>query len=107
MGNAVYHLALHLGWTNTQSSKDPGEFFKKVKPHPNQGSPDSVLPSFLDGTCTYDSAPMDYRTRAILAAYHLRNYGGHHLEGNDILVNRYDEVLRMILHALFVSIEAL
>jgi len=107
MGNAVYHLALHLGWTNPQSSKDPSEFFKKAKPHPNQGSPDSVLSHFLDGTCTCDSAPMDCRMRAILAAYHLRNYGGHHVEGNDILVNRYDEVLKMIMHALFVSIEAL
>jgi hypothetical protein len=43
--------------------------------------------------------------RVALSAYYLRNYGGHHLEGSEITVKRYEDVLRSIIDAVFVSIE--
>ena len=107
MGNAVYQLALHLGWAKQKENKDAREFLNKAKPHPNAGSPDQVLPDYLDGSATYASKPMEYLMRAVFAAYHLRNYGGHHLEGSDILVNRYNDVLQMVMDAFFVSVESL
>jgi hypothetical protein len=50
---------------------------------------------------------MNPRMKAIVGAYHLRNYGGHHLEENDILVTRYNEVLELIMDSFFVAIETL
>lgn len=105
MGNAVYQLSSHLGWTSSQTSIH--DFFQKLIPQLKGASPDTVLPAFLDGTCTYDNAPIDYEMRSILAAYSLRNYRAHNLEGNDVLVSRYDEVLRLIMHAFFISVETL
>lgn len=107
MANAVYELALHLGWTTSQITPDYREFLKKANPDPNSGSPDQILTAFLDGISTYDNVTMDARMRAIFTAYHLRNYGGHHLEGSDILVNRYNDVLTTMMDAFFVSIESL
>lgn len=107
MANAVYRLALNFGWTAIGNSKNAGEFISKIRPRPNDGSPDEVLPAFLDGTCTFDGGLVDARMRAIIGAYHLRNYGGHHLDGSDILVNRYADVLEMVMGSFFVAVEAL
>ena len=107
MANAVYRFALNLGWTAAGSSKNAGEFISKIRPKPNEGSPDEVLPAFLEGTCTYDGGPVDARMRTIIGAYHLRNYGGHHLDGSDILVNRYADVLEMAMDSFFAAVEAL
>lgn len=106
MGNAVYQLALNLKWTTRQNSKDTPQFLRKINLD-LRSTPDQVLPHLLDGTATYNGAPMDAQMPAILAAYHLRNYGGHHLVGSNILVNRYDDILDKIMDAFFVSIESL
>jgi len=106
MANAIYHLALHLGWTTTKNSPDVSTFLKKIEPNLNRGSPDTIIPTLLDGTATYDGDPLNARMRAIFAAYHLRNYGGHNIRGSDILINRYGEILDAVMDAFFVSIQA-
>lgn len=107
MASGVFQLALNEGWTNPISCPDPGAFLRKIKPALN-GLPDIVVPYLLDGTATYDgSLILDAKMRAVLLAYHLRNYGGHHLEGSTILVSRYNEVLNLVMDALFVAIESL
>lgn len=108
MGKAVYELALHLGWTNPQISQDPGVFLGKVKPNLNKGSPDQILPSLLNGQATSNGTRIsDAKMCAIFTAYHLRNYGGHHLEGSDILINRYPDILSRIMDAVFAAVELL
>jgi hypothetical protein len=107
MAEGVYQLGLHHGWINKATCKNAGEFISKVNPNPNDGSPDAVLPSFLDRTATFDGVQVDFKQRATLGTYHLRNYGGHHIEVNEILVDRYDDVLSLILDAVLVCVEVL
>jgi hypothetical protein len=102
MANSICQLALHL---KLASHFD----LSKVRPKLNEptGTPDTILPSFLDASATYDGKPLDPRMRVALSAYYLRNYGAHHLEGSEIAVKRYEDVLRSIIDGVFVSIETL
>lgn len=107
MGKAVVEAASHLGWINPQVARRAGSFFGRVEPDPN-GPPAQTLPSLLEGQATFDGVPIsDPKMCAILVAYHLRNYGGHHLEGSDILISRYHDILDRIMDAVLASIELL
>lgn len=107
MGKAVYQLALCIPWTTKAKDPDAGVFIKRVKPMLNNNSPDQVLPALLDGSATYDGVSMDWGMRAILGSYHLRNYAGHNIEGSNVLVERYQEILNLEMDAFFISIESL
>ena len=104
VAHSVFNLASRSGWTPLP---DVRTFVERLSPNPNGGNPDSVLPAYLDGTCTLDGNSMGDRLRAVVAAYHLRNYGGHHLEGRMTLVARYRDVLQTMLNAFFTCIETL
>src|SRR5207249_5527095 len=49
MAKGIYELALHLNWTKDTVDEDPGEFVAKIKPYPNNATPDQVLPDRLSG----------------------------------------------------------
>jgi len=109
MANSIYQLALHLKLVTKVNVRDPSDYLSKVRPKLNDptSTPDTILPSYLDASATYDTKPLDSRMRVALAAYYLRNYGGHHLEGSQTVIKRYEDVLRSVLDAVFISIETL
>lgn len=107
MANAIYNLALNLGWTTVTVDKNPSNMLDKINPDPRKGSPDQILPALLNGTATYNGKRMDVKMSSAILAHHLRNYGGHHLEGNNIFISRYPEVLNMMMNAFFLTIESL
>jgi len=107
MANAIYELALHLNWTDGTIDPNAGSFTGKINPHPNSGNPDAILPSFLDNIATFDNNPIDSKKTAIFIAYHLRNFGGHNIIGQDVLVTRYQDILRSVIDAFLLSIDVL
>ncbi len=107
MANAVYHLALHLKWITPAEAKDVSQFLKLISPDVNNGTPDQIAGDFLDGLATLNGKSLDHQKACILLAYHLRNFAGHNIEGQDILVKRYPEVLERCMSAIFVAIEVL
>lgn len=109
MANSIYQLALHLKLVTQTSVRDPRDYLDKVRPKPNDpnSTPDTTLPGFLDALATYDAQPLDPRMRVALTALYLRNFGGHHVEGSNIVVTRYEDVLASVVNAIFVSLETL
>ncbi len=107
MAKGFYQFALHRGWTSVMRDKDPGAFLKRLKPRLNDDTPEKVLPDLLDRKGTIDGKALDPQMNAVAAAYHLRNYAGHHLEGSNILVKRYNETFMLVVDALFAAIETL
>jgi len=107
MANAVHRLALHLNWTTATRDRNAGVLLSRVQPQLNSGPPDQIVPCLLDGSATFNARSLSSQKMAIFLAYHLRNFGGHHIKGQDILVRRYPEVLSAILDAVFTAIEAL
>jgi hypothetical protein len=106
MGNAVHCLFLYLKWT---TEHDIRRFLGGISPTPNNPStPDIFLPCLINGTVNFEDNPLsDNKKKAIITVYHLRNYGGHHLEGSNILVSSYQTILDMVVDGFFTSIETL
>jgi hypothetical protein len=107
MANAIYRLALHLNWTTSTSHNNVRRFLRAIQPNLNVNSPDQVVPSLLNGQATFDGRNITPDMGAVFLAYHLRNFAGHNIEGQDVLVERYTEVLNHVMDALFIAIEAL
>jgi hypothetical protein len=107
MANAIYRLALQLTWTNNTADRDARTFIGHISPNLNSGTPDQILPSILDGTATFHGNVLTPQQKAVFLAYHLRNFGGHNIGTQDILVNRYGEILLTIMDAILTSIEVL
>lgn len=107
MGNAVYQLALHLNWTTVTRDRDAGVFLGRVQPQLNSDFPDRIVPSLLDGSATLDGQALSPQKMAVFLAYHLRNFGGHYIEGQEVLVQRYQEVLAAIMDAVLTATEIL
>lgn len=107
MSMGIYKLALRLGWTTKAKAPRLKPFLKLIRPDPNRRTPDKVVKSILDKRPTFDRHRLDHKMKCVIIAYHLRNFGGHHIEGQDILVKRYAEILEYCIGAIFVAIEAL
>jgi len=107
MAHAMYRLALHLNWTTLARDRDVPQFLGRIQPNLNSGSPDQIVPSLLNGLATFDGRSIDLDMQAVFLAYHLRNFAGHHIEGQDVLVKRYPEVLNHVMNALFLAIGVL
>lgn len=107
MFNAVHQLAIHLKWTKEHNVSRFRN--NNIKPTPNLPStPDTFLPSLLNGTAIFEGNPLkDNKQKAIFASYHLRNYGAHNLEGSNILVTSYLDILHLVIDGFFTSVEAI
>jgi hypothetical protein len=106
MGNAVYRLALHH-WNSRATSNDIKDFLRKIQPQLNNVTPDQTLPHILGGTATFDGNPLTPLEAAIFTAYHLRNFAGHNIKGSQVIVEKYDEILALMMDALFLAVETL
>lgn len=107
MGNAVYRLTIHLSWTNSTRDHDAGEFLGRVRPRLNNITPDQRVPALLNGSTLYNGQNISAQKMAMFLAYHLRNFAGHNIEGQSILVTRYSEVLTAIMDAFLTTVEVL
>jgi len=107
MANAIYRLALHLNWTTSTKHNSVRQFLGAIRPNLNIGSPDQVVPSLLNGQAIFDGQKIIPDMQAVFLAYYLRNFAGHNIKGQDVLIKRYTEVLNYVMDALFVAIEVL
>ena len=96
MATAIFHLALHKGWTSIAVHKDAGVFVRSIKPPLNNTLPDEIVPGLLDGKVTLNNKKTSKIQSAMFLTYHLRNFAGHNIEGSQVLVNKFDEVLSML-----------
>ncbi len=107
MAGNTYYLWLHKNWINSTTTTHAGDWTRKIDPCPNHTKPDDVLQSYLDGSVQYDGLQIDAEKRSTIITYHLRNYSAHNLEGNNILVTRYEEILEKIMLAFFIAVDIL
>jgi hypothetical protein len=107
MANALYQLALHLRWTTAATDRNGGEFVSHVTPLLNDGTPDQVLPSILNGVATLNGNTLTEKQKAVFLAYKLRNFNAHNIEGQSILVTRYPDILSCIMNAFLVAVSVL
>lgn len=85
---------------------DPGRFKKKLSINFDD-PPDTVVPVLLKYSLTYNGQPADKRMTTMVLAWYLRNYGGHNIKGQQILLTDFPKIVKQIMYALFMAVEAL
>jgi hypothetical protein len=106
ISDGVLDLAAANAWIPTGKTREETEkqFFSKLTGVDLRLDPSATVPVILSGKITYDGGPLRPELRYLLLAWHLRNYGGHNVRAQDILVQSYDRIFEWLMFALFVSI---
>jgi hypothetical protein len=73
----------------------------------NCRDPDTLVPTLLQMAELHNGKAVRKEVYAFLLAYKLRNYGGHNIHQQDILTEKYEEIIKILFMALFLSIQAI
>jgi hypothetical protein len=69
--------------------------------------PDTIVPKLLPLTSNFNGNPVPKELICMLIALRLRNYGSHNLTSQGIFTTNYDDLIKMMMHALFIAIREL
>ncbi|MFQ6126473.1 MAG: hypothetical protein ACE5R6_17950 [Candidatus Heimdallarchaeota archaeon] len=65
----------------------------------------TFIPAVLTGGAEYDGNPVSTEMSYFLLPWRLRNYGGHNIEAQTVLVRHYEEIMKYLMSALFIAVE--
>jgi hypothetical protein len=103
ISDGILHLASGMGWIPAGESER--RFFAKLQGVDLRLDPSTTVPTLLTGNITYDNRPIRSELLYLLLAWHLRNYGGHNIRAQTILVQSYDQIFEWLMYALFVAVK--
>lgn len=105
ISDGVLDLAAAKAWMTTGKTREETEkqFFSKLTGVDLRLDPSTTVPIILSGNITYGGQPLRPDLRYLLLAWHLRNYGGHNIRVQDVLVKSYDQIFEWLIHALFIA----
>lgn len=69
--------------------------------------PDIIIPKLLPLTNTFNGNPVPKELLCMLIALKLRNYGSHNIACQSICTTNYDDLIEMVIHALFIAVKEL
>lgn len=87
------------------SEKNAKELIKNVDIKIDN-DPDKVVPLLLRCNVKYKGQIIDKKMATMILVWHLRNYGGHNIKGQQTLITDFPEIVKHIMYALFLAIEA-
>lgn len=97
----IVELCRTEGWISQNDLED----LRRQIDFDNQ--PDIIIPKLLPLNLIYNSRALSKQLSCMLVAWRLRNYGGHNLKGQSVLVNNYDDVVKVLMYALIIGISKL
>jgi len=103
ISDGILDIATRRGWI--PAGETDRQFFSKLSGVDIRRDPSTTVPIILSGNITYDNQPLTVGLRYLLLAWHLRNYGGHNIRAQDILVQSYDRIFEWLIYALFIAIQ--
>jgi hypothetical protein len=103
ISDGVLELARTRQWI--ASGETVKQFFGKLSGVNLDADPTTTVPVLLSGNVLYDNQPLRQELRYLLLAWHLRNYGGHNIRAQDVLVKSYDQIFGWLMYALFIAIQ--
>jgi hypothetical protein len=70
-------------------------------------NPDLVLPKLLFGNMAYNSKQVPKQVLDFLILWKLRNYGGHNIKQQNILVDRFEDIIAALMNCLFMAVDVM
>lgn len=105
ISDGVLDLVAAKTWITAGKTREETEkqFFSKLAGVDLRLDPSTTVPVILSGNITYGGLPITPELRYLLLAWHLRNYGGHNIRVQDVLVKSYDQIFEWLIYALFIA----
>lgn len=72
-----------------------------------EAEPDVVVPRLLNQSCNCNGRAISKEMSILLLLWHLRNYAGHRITAQKVLVDSFDDIIKFLMYALFMAIEIL
>lgn len=69
------------------------------------GEPDRVISELLPMTLQHNGMPVRKEIQYLFIAWNLRNFAGHNIQTQDVIVNNFDNLLKILLCDIFLIIE--
>lgn len=69
------------------------------------GEPDQVIPKLLTVALQYNGIPVRKEIQYLFVAWNLRNFAGHNIQTQNIIVNNFEDLLKILLYDIFLIIE--
>ncbi|MDQ6863290.1 MAG: hypothetical protein M3044_05655 [Thermoproteota archaeon] len=104
MSDGILWICDSKGW---MKSNDLQTFWNKNNLNVAASNPDVIIPKLLCMNELYNGNPVKREVFSLLLAYNLRNYGGHNIDQQFELTRSYDAIIKQLLMALFLCVEAL
>jgi hypothetical protein len=104
ISDGVLALAKRNGWAQ-KSDKDPREHQQSLSNFKTYQDPSVAIPILFAGAINYREAPINSEFRFLLLAWHLRNYSGHNIRTQPLLVRDYDKIFEWLMSALFLALQ--
>ena len=105
IGANVFNFYHSRGWV---TEKHAGELKKVLKSDVDlDKDPDNVVKPLLDSSAKYKGSSMNELMSAMILVWYLRNYGGHNIRGQNVLVKSYQGIIERIFFALLAAVEEL
>ncbi len=102
--NGILDLAANKTWRTWVAKNEAWEqFLGKLGGVAIGPDPKTTVPALLTSNITYAGQPLKQELRYLLLAWHLRNYGGHNIRVQDVLVKSYDQIFECLIYALFIA----
>lgn len=70
-----------------------------------QGTPDTVIPKLLAMDLSLNGSPIRKEIQCLLVAWNLRNFAGHNIQTQNIIVGNFEDLLRILLYDVFLVVE--
>jgi hypothetical protein len=103
MSYGVEKLCQEQEWSNSYQLikfwEQEGKFDK--------AHPENSIPLLLEKNEIFENKPVESEVFTMILAYILRNYGAHNLNNEDIILQKYDEIITELMMALFISVSTI
>jgi hypothetical protein len=111
IGENIFELWNARNWLASThiNSKEKSKTIKdSIKPYVDlDGDPDDKVHKLLNQNCMYNGSHISKEMSVTLLVWYLRNYGGHNIKAQKILVDSFDDIIKFLMYALFMAIEVL
>ena len=101
LGKNIFNIFRERGWLIGEShAGDLKSEFTRSGTDLND-APDTIVPSILANNVRFHGSTIREEMAPLLLVWHLRNYGGHKIKTQQVLVDEYTEIVDFILYSLF------
>lgn len=77
----------------------------KDKENIRGGEPDQTIPKLLPMTLQHNGVPVRKEIQYLFVAWNLRNFAGHNIQTQNVIVNNFEDLLKILLCDIFLIIE--